>query len=162
MTKQIFIATDPNGIEHRRTSDRRTYTHTVVFQKSKKLHIESAIAGHKQHVSTGEWMLACVANGKHLSLMHFDHYAKDIERQARDVTDCIEKLNGAKNAVEYADRQVTETVADLESRDWSVYWNAGWCGRADLAQKLAASITAGLNVTILPATVFGRAKAEVR
>lgn len=152
MAKTSYIAIDPNGVSHKRSTERRAYTHTVVFQKSKKYHIEKAIAGHKYHVETGEYLLACVANGKHLSLMYFDAYARDTDRQARDVAQAIADLDGAKNAVEYADKKVTQHVAELEARDWTVFENAGWCGRLDLAQKLAAS-TVGLHISILPAIV---------
>lgn len=30
--KSVFTALDPNGVEHKRTSKTRTYTHTVVFR----------------------------------------------------------------------------------------------------------------------------------
>lgn len=138
MPKTTFTATDPNGFEHKRTSDRRSYTHTVVYRRSEKDYVEQAIANHRLNVSTGEWLLACVANGKHASLMGFKHYAEDEARHAADVVDSVEKLGGAKNAVEYADKLVTEHVAELKKRDWNTYWNAGWCGRRDLAEKLAA------------------------
>lgn len=139
MPSTKFTATDPNGTVHTRTSKNRIYTHTVVYQRSKAAAIESAKAMHKQHLETGRYLLDCIANGKHLSLMKFGHYANDAGRHARDVEDAKRSLRGLTTPEGYAAWMVADALEKIEASDWSQYWNAGWCGRLELAQKLAAS-----------------------
>lgn len=150
--KIIFTAVDPNGFEHVRTSDRRHYSHTVVYQRDKAAHEARAKKRHAQHIDTGRYYLQCIAKGFHESLMQFDHYAKDQGRHDADVKDAYAKLAGCTTAESYAAAMVANELLKLDAEDWSAYWNAGWCGRYDLAQKLA-NACGGLNVTILPALV---------
>lgn len=151
MTK--YLAIDPNGFEHRRTTAGRTYTHTVVYQRSKEWAVAQAKASHEGHVSTGKYFLDCVAVGYHAYLMHFDHYRNDIARQQADVAESLESLAGMTTAEGYAAAQVAKHLLDIDARDWSAYLNAGWCGRRDLAEKLAAATRSPhtLNVTVLEA-----------
>jgi len=150
MPKIIFTAIDPNGVEHKRTSDRRSYSHTVVYQKA--VHEARAKARHASHIDNGRYYLQCIAKGFHESLMKFEHYASDQGRHDADVKMAYAELKGCTTAEGFAAMRVAEELLKLDAEDWSAYWNAGWCGRFDLAQKLAAAC-GGLNVAILPAVV---------
>lgn len=139
MTKTTYTATDPNGVVHTRKSE-RTYVATVVYQLDREAYYTNARSERTRylHKRNGQYNLDCIANGKHLSHMGFKHYASDAERQARDVADSKERLAGATTADEYADMRVAEELARLDATDWTIWHNAGWCGRMDLAVKLAA------------------------
>lgn len=142
-----YIATTSDGTNtvFRRKSANRTYTHTVVFQRSKDAAIAYAkSAGNRSHhASTGKYLLDCVADGHHANLMRFEHYAKDTARQAKDVAEAKARLAGITTVAAYVDRRITENLADIAKVNWSAWYNAGWCGRLDLAQKLAAKINNG-------------------
>ncbi|MBZ9847206.1 hypothetical protein LB565_04285 [Mesorhizobium sp. CA14] len=149
MPKTVYTAIDPNGEEHKRTTADRTYTHTVVYQRSKDAAIARAKDARKGHVDSGNYYLGCVRDGHYANLMKFEHYRTDAARQASDAADAAAKMAG-RTAEEYADAKVAEHLAAIEATDWTVYHNAGWCGRHDLALKLAAKI--GPSAVILPAT----------
>ncbi|MER9003312.1 hypothetical protein NKI15_06745 [Mesorhizobium sp. M0862] len=150
MPKTIYTAIDPAGVEHKRTTADRTYTHTVVFQRSKAAAIEAATAKSARgfHANNGQYYLDCIRDGRHSNLMSFEHYRNDTDRQARDVAEAIEHLSGVTTAAEFADAKVAAHVARIEATDWTIWHNAGWCGRHDLALKLAAKAS---GAVILPA-----------
>ena len=141
MAKAIFTATDPNGAIHKRTSAKREYTHTVVYQEDKAAYVAAATspASRKQHEKNAQYYLDCIANGEHLNLMTFAHYVDDEAAHARDVEEAVKRLDGATTAAEFAEARIAEDLERYETIDWSKWINAGWCGRLDLAQKLAAS-----------------------
>jgi len=151
MAKKTFLATDPSGVVHKHVSKDRAYVAAVVYQHDKSAAYSNARgeANFKAHAKTGHWYLDCVENGKHLSLMQFKHYADDTERQAQDVADSLKQLAGAATPQEYAAARVAEDVEALDKIDWNKWLCAGWCGRADLAQKLASMV----GGEILPATM---------
>lgn len=148
MAKTHYFAIDAAGREHTRSSDRRTYTHAVAYQCSKEEALVSAQSeqNRKQHEKNAQYYLDCIANGKHLSLMGFEHYRNDASRQAADVREAREKMQGFETAKAYAEKLIADEVASIEARDWSIWHIEGWCGRADLAGKLARSITAQKSV----------------
>ncbi|MEI9402325.1 hypothetical protein [Mesorhizobium argentiipisi] len=154
MPKTVYTAIDANGVEHTRKTD-RTYTHTVVFQRSK----DSAITRANEDVAH---------NTKH-AREQFHHAAATIEenkgflRAKRCDILCRDDVYATKMQTEgkgfvakygtpegYAAAKLAEALAAIEATDWTVWHNAGWCGRHDLALKLAAQ--SGPSAVILPAT----------
>lgn len=144
-----YFAIDPNGVEHTRSSA-RTYSHTVFFQRSKAAALAdvNSPATIKQDRKNGQWYLDCIANGRHESLMHFDHYAKNLDEQARDVARAKEKMAGYADAADYAEKLRLEAVAHIEAADWTKWYNAGWAGRLDLAHKVAAQYPGAVIVAV--------------
>ncbi|WP_172373350.1 hypothetical protein [Mesorhizobium sp. NZP2234] len=150
MPKTIYTAIDPAGVEHKRTTADRTYTHTVVYQRSKVAAVEAATTKSARgfHAKNGQYYLDCIRDGRHENLMSFEHYRADTDRQARDVAEAIGNLAGATTAAEYAEAKVAAHLARIEATDWTIWHNLGWCGRHDLARKLAAKTS---GAVILPA-----------
>lgn len=163
MAKTAYFATDANGKTHTRNSD-RVYTHTVVYRNSKERFLASANAEMwaDRDGWTYDYYAACAA-GTHPHVtkitpaggFHHSYTAEQIaERQekqrqqnASEIADAKTKVNGVTREQWIAAR-LAERVAVVEATDFTVWHNAGWCGRLDLAQKLAAKYN---DVAILPA-----------
>lgn len=155
MTKSIFTAIDPNGKEHKRTSDSRTYTHTVVVQHVKAAHM--AIATSKgfadADASNYDYMVECAA-GTHRNVTRTRTPADfHPSYSAEYVANAIAARNAenAKRIAEakafiakyptkeaYVAARLAERVAAVEAKDFTIWHNLGWCGRHDLAVKLAS------------------------
>lgn len=150
MAKTSYFVVDPNGATHTRNSA-RVYTHAVVYQRSKANAIDWAMSSQQraQDMKNAQYYLDCIAVGYHENLMGFDHYRNDKKRQAQDVAEAVEKLAGAKSAGQYADALRADALARIEATDYSLWFVAGWCGRFDLAQRLASQHTGAM---ILPAS----------
>lgn len=157
MPKTYYEAIDPAGRVHKRSTDRRTYTHTVVFLPSYTADMARAdkdypVDGdnHDFHVKMVQW--GGVYKGERRPWHTDEQIAADLAK--------YQAL-----AAEYPSREAAiagkraERVAFVNARKdagyYAIYQNAGWCGRLDLAQKLAAK-TPGLSVTILEAKEAGR------
>jgi hypothetical protein len=139
-----FTATAPHGETFTRTSENRTYTHMVIVRRTIE-GVRSDLAGDVRREQ------------QHLARL-----------QAR--IDSGEVFRGrAPQTQEWADgwvRKYTEELipavqAKLEAFEQNPQpgpWkSAGWCGRADLAQKLASKErVAGAEVQILEAVAGGR------
>jgi hypothetical protein len=156
MAKAIFTAIDPNGVTHKRTSDRRIYSHTVVFQESKAAHMATATSAEwaKQDGKNYDYDVECAA-GTHPHVTHVSpasgyHSSYTPERIAemqqaqRDSN--VKRIASAKATIEgltraeYIAKKQAERVARVEAADYTVWHNAGWCGRLDLAHKLEAQM----------------------
>lgn len=156
MPRTTFLATDANGTVHKRVSQDRTYTHTVVFQRSKEQAIRNAHEGVKQDRKNVQYIAgqaamtvdAYIADGKsrYPSLSDDGYWAN---QHAGHVARAA-KFRGDVEAEVQA--RLADALAKIEAADWSVWYNAGWCGRYDLALKLAAKYTVA---AILPAVVKG-------
>lgn len=154
MTKKIaYFATDAAGKVHTRSS-LRVYTHTVVYQRCKEAAIRGAhakwhaeqdgrnydyqvqiAAGTHAHCTT-----VTPASGYHASYSA-EHIAASQQRQRDSNAAMIEKakadINGRTREQYIADRKAA-MLARIETIDWTVWHNAGWSGRYDLALKVAA------------------------
>lgn len=142
MAKTSYFAIDANGKKHTRKSE-RGYSHTVVYQsiKSEDMAWATSSDWRKTDGENYDYSAACIKNGKHMNLMGFAHYQNDTGRHAKHVAESIDFIRGAKSREEFMSDRQAERVASVEARDYSVWHNAGWCGRLDLAQKLAAKHT---------------------
>lgn len=166
MPRNVFTAIDPNGVEHKRTSESREYAHTVVFRKDKRLMMHYATQeGHtKQDGSNYDYYRECAAGthehvthvtgreGYHPSYSDADvarMQAAQREKNAKSIAYAKTQTDGLSRDA-YIKHKRAERVARVEATDFNEFHNAGWCGRLDLAQKLAGSIH-GVDVTILPA-----------
>lgn len=140
-----FYVRDPQGRKHTRTSLNRTYTHTVLVRDS----YENAI----QRCSETGWTrldtlnfnyYTALVNGTHPSLKSwYDHETEETfkARCAEYVAKAVKALDGCTDLATYLAREHARRIASVEEGklqgkydDWGP---AGWCGRFDLAQKLA-------------------------
>lgn len=155
-----YLATDALGTTHTRKTD-RTYTHTVVTQYG----YEAAVAHcHAAHAAeTARELKSPTANFKYYTDIAAgnDKYPEadwiggarvvNEARQALRIADAQARIEGGFDA--YRARILADALARIEANKAAGYYtrfhNLGWCGRLDLAQKLAAK-TGG---TILPARV---------
>lgn len=133
------IATDPAGVEHTRNSKTRVYSHTVVVR----------IDGAKRLANNLADLEADYVR------RNYDH---DFNRVARYSFDKPEEID--RNREEFRAQYPTfeEYLKICKQRviashnKWlnaggPQHWlNAGWCGRLDLAQKLADKERGGRNV----------------
>ncbi|SCX31105.1 hypothetical protein DSM25558_5121 [Agrobacterium sp. DSM 25558] len=164
MAKTAYFAIDPNGKTHTRNTE-RSYSHTVVYRQDKAEKL--AFAMHKDwHKTDGrnyDYDALCAA-GTHAHVttvtpasgFHASYTAEQIaarqEAQREENADRIAKAKasiGTMTRAEFIADQQARRVASAEKADYTTYFNAGWCGRLDLAQKLAAKFAGS---TILPAS----------
>ena len=150
MTK--FIATDRNGKVHRRTSVNRTYTHMVVSRpKIREFevhpHDKSNFWYHMAYLDgTSKWLYRkpWETDEQYQNRVKYDvELAKKALGNARTFEDHVENMR-ARHA---------EWAASVKVDDFSA---EGWCGRLDLAQRLASSLAGSrAEVVILPVEVVG-------
>jgi hypothetical protein len=139
-----YTATDFNGVVHTRSTKSRAYTHTVVRQHSKvdayarsetdskRWDTQQAKEEFMLARSTIEEIKAWLVRKQCAILARDDAYAT--ERKAK--AEVFVATHGTVEA--YVAAKLAERAARIEATDWSIWHNVGWCGRIDLARKLAA------------------------
>jgi hypothetical protein len=143
MAKTRYTATDANGVIHTRNSD-RVYTHTVVYLND----YDAALAG----AHTKSWA--------QLDRSNFEYYQKLVSGNhsythvsEKEIASAKEKLEATPTVELYLAAELAARVARIEANKangyYKQYFNAGWCGRLDLAQKLVSKYQYGeiLSVT---------------
>lgn len=170
--KTIFTATDSNGFVHKRSTESRAYTHTVVVRGGYQHDLAGAAdkAWDKSMVSNFEYYLAIAedrspyyptkryraenpAGWTAEQIAEEEAYltAGDAESKAK----AVREVEG-HTVRSYVDAQRRDRIAAVEAKKaeghYEKWLNAGWCGRLDLADKLAAKHRIGDHeVAILPA-----------
>lgn len=155
--KFTYTAIDMNGTAHTRNSN-RVYTHAVLYQESRETCEQWARDMMAVDRKNAGYYLDIVKHGRAENLMEFPHYANNREAWARDVELAKGHLQGATTPEEYARRRFDETMAKHAAHDWSRWFCAGFCGRFDLAQRLADTELKRrrvANVQIVPVLVKG-------
>lgn len=140
-TKHFVI--DPTGKKHTRTSQNRVYSHCVLTRRSETASLARATgADHARSDRNNFDYYIALVNGTHKhckSLYSSDDPVKRIE-------DAKVSLNGATTFEAYSTAQQIARVEDILQRKSAGYFTAfevaGWCGRRDLAEKLAATLRA--------------------
>lgn len=153
MTKKTtYTATDANGTVHTRTTN-RTYTNTVVYQADKDVAVKRAHEWVIRDRKDAEYYQNEVAQGEEAyiktKLITYERLGRDYF--ARQFAENVALANKIGNPVDYAARRLAERLAEIEATDWTVWHNAGWCGRRDLAVKLANEQKQVAAVAILEA-----------
>ena len=165
-----YLAIDSLGAEHTRSSQ-RVYTHTVVVMYDYDAAINNAKTYHasKAAIATAtrnfdyEVSIA-TGNDPH---PEYDYVQVDgkWQRVYNDATAARQAIRAAKSSAEieggfeaYRARILAKELARVESRKengaFTTWGSVGFCGRLDLAQKLAAQYAgAGNKVEILPVVV---------
>ena len=167
MPKTLFLATDANGNVHKRTSQNRTYTHTVVAKRSMAESVRCANAQVKNNTRHAleqidhaersieeikDWLRAKRCN----ILCQDDVYATKLQTEGRAFYAKWSNGHGREQAAAaYAAHHHMETIARIVQQEkdgyFNVFVNHGWCGRKDLAQKLYNSILGFEDKQILEA-----------
>lgn len=142
----IKYSAEHNGQIFARKSQ-RTYTHTVVARRS----MDAAI----KYASNKEWNKVAFSNHAFFSQEANPatrKYSVTPEKEARY------QAIAAMTKEQYAESLMRERLARIEMQRRDGYFdkmvNLGWCGRLDLAQRLAAKARRGswyLDATILEA-----------
>lgn len=175
MAKTIFTATDAAGTVHKRTSENRTYTHTVVAlpsyefdmaQNDKDWEVDAKNFGYYVQIATGhdphptrnyradypeKWTAEEIAAGQ----AHAD------AENAKRIQDAADRVTGHTRET-YVAAQRAERAAKVNARKAKGYYgewvNLGWCGRPDLAQKLAGQAQGGryASIAILLTTIVAK------
>lgn len=151
MAKTNYIAIDPAGQLHTRKTE-RVYTHTVLFKYSYEDQMREA--NRDQSVDGDNWEFSCrmvewggVYRGKR-EKWHSD------EEIARNLATNEALKAKANNRAEAIANGRAERVAHIEARKAAGFYekwvNAGWCGRLDLAQKLAAKYSGSVIIEANP------------
>lgn len=146
MPKTTFTVTDPNGKTHKRTSENRTYTHAVIARPSYECaikHLDNKRAEQNTR-SNFEYHLG-FANGtsRWLTKNTWETEQQHQERAAREIARSVEELNGSKTADEYVAmvrKQHLDRIEEARAKGfYDTFTCVGWCGRLDLAHKLAST-----------------------
>lgn len=158
MTK--FTAIDPAGKTHTRTSKSRTYTHTVFALPSSVTaflwaNSKEARKSHRENFA----YYAEMANGtsSFLDKRFYETAEQNAERRANAMESAVKTLGGCQIAQEYEAMLVRRDLERIQKQReegyYDTYQNMGWCGRADLAQKLKTTTEnrnhAWVNVTVV-------------
>ena len=158
MTK--FTAIDPAGKTHTRTSKTRTYTHTVFALPSSVTAVlwansKEARKRHRENFAYYTEMTS--GTSSFLDKRFYETAEQNAERRASAMENAVKTLDGCQNANEYEAKMVLRDLQGIQKRRaegyYDTYQNMGWCGRADLAQKLKTTTEnrnhAWVNVTVV-------------
>jgi hypothetical protein len=160
-----FHAVDPQGRIHTRNSKGRTYAYTVVVRVGRTKVDRYYAAIEAAGVDAGQSYDRTVDESKGVfpqrelwrgaaALKNWQDFAIEYLKDPEGYGD------GRDAAIAKAIAHAREVAEDYEAEGrWDRYENAGWCSRADLAQKLAAQ-TIGEQVVILDAVVGKPPKAQ--
>lgn len=153
--RTTFLAIDPSGKTHTRTSDARWYTNTVVVQHSKA----AAIAAVDTKANRDFWARryayeVAKAAGTHEYVTNLPSratyhvsYSDEVvaaaierqkERNAREIEASKVFLATHPSVDSYVAAMIASALAAIEATDFTIWHNLGWQGRPDLARKLAA------------------------
>jgi len=155
-----FTAIDPAGKTHTRTSKTRTYTHTVFALPSSVTAVlwASSKEARRRHREDFAYYTE-MASGKSsfLDKRFYETVEQNAERRASAMESAVKKLNGCKSAQDYEYMMVARDLDGIQKQRlagyYDTYQNMGWCGRADLAQKLKTTTEnrnhAWVSVTIV-------------
>jgi hypothetical protein len=137
-----FAVTDPNGVIHTRKSRRHIYTHAVITRRSREAAEKWAREEPLPFVRHNyNYFAACAAGThEHVQPEWFKCYGDRAEVHR------FYRIAEAKNFIarhptfeEFVAHLREEELAAIEATDWSAWSVVGWCGRRDLAEKLAAA-----------------------
>jgi hypothetical protein len=128
MAKIKYFAVDANGVEHTRSSA-RTYTHMVVVRVN--LAVKRAGAKSKAEID--------------YHTKNYDYYCTQAAGKGRYPSSekemVLNKEIAAMTCEQYVQSEIEKRIAKINKDglgEYSDNWfSAGWCGRLDLAQKLA-------------------------
>lgn len=138
-----------NGQTFKRNSENAIYTHTVVSKPA--FNYEQALAHAKadKHYDS-KWIAYC----KEAASLDYKYASVTSDKDRAEYVRQVEIGPDALNA-EVAARQVARVEENNAKGYYEAFQNAGWCGRADLAQKLAEKTRkyGHREVTILVAEV---------
>jgi hypothetical protein len=162
MTNRKHTAADSLGGKHTRSSKTRTYTHCVVVMWDYDRAMGDLHSAHADALSVDrrnfEYMTA-IATGND------PHPCRDYSKpgvitidevaQAERVAEYKARIAGGFDV--YREGQLARRLSQLASRKAAGYFDTfgsvGWCGRHDLALKLAAQYPSAKAVEILKAEV---------
>jgi ribosomal protein S18 len=150
MPKTSYTAIDPNGVIHKRTTESRKYSHTVVALRSKDWALKAAVSKemNRHHVSNFSHYSEFL-NGTSRFLERRSWQTKEQHQEAmeNDIQRARDALQGDMTVEDYIARKQREDLEAVEKADqcgaFTSYSNLGWCGRLDLAQKLASKENGG-------------------
>lgn len=150
--KKTLIAIDPAGVKHKRTTE-RTYTHIVVARRSKEYALQSAQTKW-MHFDSNFWYHQAFIDGtsKWLERKSWETDESYAKRVSSDVERAKKANRGCSTPEELWEIVKAEQVAAADAADYSKWHALGWCGRRDLAEKLACGAGGGkwAEVVILP------------
>lgn len=145
-----FLATDPTGVVHKRTSQNRTYTHCVAYRPSYELNFADAKKPQRNDASNFAWHVERLAQSYESWLSEHawrtKHYTDEQNRAeyAAEIERHTQNLRGATSVIEYSNARINERVAKIEQLKADGYYEKwiveGWQGRPDLANKALASL----------------------
>lgn len=154
-----FLAIDPAGATHKRTSQNRTYAATVVVRKGveqAQRDFDHGETWRRKHDAENYVYAAAhdTVEKAHARLAaKFPALAADPEYVARDAAKNAAFIAGCPTAADYVAKQAAARLAKFEAAkaagEFERWLNAGWCGRPDLALKLAAQQKGYAEVRIL-------------
>ena len=135
-----------DGQTFTRNSKSRVYTHCVVAKPS----IECALARAQSkaarglHRSNYRWyQKAITSEGRLHEQYEYLTDEKYAEQCEYNLARAVEALAGAQSEDEYVSREVSKELERIAAQDAKGFYDTwdecGWCGRFDLAQKLAAT-----------------------
>lgn len=159
-----FLATDPAGKTHKRTSQNRTYAATVVVREgtaNAERKFEAGEGWRRDHDAKNFAYAAArtTAEAVTADLLRRNHkvLADDADYVARRVAENVAFVEGFATVEEYVEKQAAKRRAKFEAEkaagSYERWLNAGWCGRPDLALKLASQQKGYDEVRILPVVV---------
>jgi hypothetical protein len=132
-----YFVIDTNGKKHTRNS-MRTYTHAVLRRDSKAAALR--LAEHKDRFFADNfWYHHAFLDGTSKWLDRSPWETQEVydKRVQKDIERSRYALRGCKTPDELWNITLAERLEGIEKRNFDAWGIEGWCGRHDLAVKLA-------------------------
>ena len=152
-----YFVTDANGVKHTRNSH-RTYTHAVLYRESKEAALRLIERKHP-FLADNFWYHHAFLDGTSKWLER-SPWEKDEDQYKRRVEKDIERsrnaLRGCETPEDWEAMLRADAMDRIEANDYDQWHVEGWCGRHDLAVKLAHKTNCSSRVkeaVILPVEI---------
>jgi hypothetical protein len=133
-----YFVIDANGKKHTRNTH-RTYTHAVLYRDSKEAAIRLANVRPHWH-KENFWYHHAFLDGTSKWLERAPHEKDDAQfkrRVEQDIERARHFLRGCTTPDQLWSVNLADALASIERTDFTAWAVEGWCGRHDLAVKLA-------------------------
>lgn len=152
MPKTSYLVTAPNGQTFSRTTASRAYTHTVIAKLSHAHALENAksTGWARTDRSNFNYYQGIIKNGgqgfyRHSAMTDEQYAARCVAEKAHaeEATRGLALGQADEFVAILREERIARVAEHLAEGYYDIYHNLGWCGRLDLAQKLANKNSSG-------------------
>jgi len=158
MAKKTYLVVDPNGVEHKRKTD-RVYTHAVVVRPSYEFDLAQADRDWEVDGRNWQFYVKMARDGFSGAAPQYNWETPEyLEKTKAEYAERAAAFSNVQEAIAAGRAKRVSNVEKAKANgEYDKYGVLGFNGRLDLAQKAASAAQGGrwAEVKILPAKLKG-------